>query len=58
MLDGLFEGQVLERVQCVVVNEDADGPLRREQVCKAIDRAHQGWSGELTSVRIDDLSIY
>jgi hypothetical protein len=38
MLDGVFERQVLEGVQCVVVNEDADGSLRRQQVCKAIDR--------------------
>ena len=42
MLDGLFERQVLERMQRVVVNEDADGPLRREQVCKPIDQARQG----------------
>src|SRR4030095_3724675 len=28
MFDGVFEGQVLERVQGVVVNENTDGPLR------------------------------
>jgi hypothetical protein len=42
MFDGVFEGQMLERVQGVVVNENTDGPLRREQVCKPIERAQQG----------------
>jgi hypothetical protein len=32
---------MLERVQRVVVNEDADGPLRREQVREPIDRTRQ-----------------
>ena len=34
-LDGLFERQVLEGVQGVVVDEDADGALRRQQVRQA-----------------------
>ena len=37
MLDGVFEGQVLECVQGVVVNEDADGTLRRQQVGGVLD---------------------
>jgi hypothetical protein len=42
ILDRLFKWQVLEGVQRVVVNEDADRPLRREQGCKPIDQARQG----------------
>ena len=40
--NGVFERQMLEGVEGVVVNEDTDGALRREQVGKAIDRAQQG----------------
>ena len=40
-LDGLFERQVLEGVQRVVVDEDADGPLRGQQVRQVIDDARQ-----------------
>ena len=35
VLDRLFERQVLEGVQRVVVDEDADGPLRRQQLRQA-----------------------
>ncbi len=38
-LDGFLERQLLERVQRVVMNEDADRPLRRQQVRDVIDRA-------------------
>ena len=41
-LDRLFERQVLEGVQRVVVDEDADGALRRQQVRQLIDHARQG----------------
>src|SRR5262249_28739420 len=41
-LDRRLERQVLERVQRVVVDEDADRPLRRQQVREPIDRAGQG----------------
>jgi hypothetical protein len=41
LLDCLFERQVLERMQRVVVNEDADRPLRGEQVRKPIVFAQQ-----------------
>ena len=41
MLDRLFERQVLERVQRVVVNEDADRPLRRQQMREPIDHVRQ-----------------
>lgn len=44
-LDRLFERQVLEGMQRIVVNEDADGPLRRQQVCQLIDDARQGMVG-------------
>jgi ArsR family transcriptional regulator len=37
--DGLFELQVFEGVQRVVVDEDADGALRRQQVSQPIDQA-------------------
>ena len=37
MFDRLFERQVLERVQRVVVDEDADRSLRRQQVREPID---------------------
>ena len=40
-LDRLFERQVLEGVQRVVVDEDADGPLRRQQVRQLIDHARR-----------------
>jgi hypothetical protein len=39
--DGLFERQVLEGVQRVVVDEDADGALRGQQVRQVIDDARQ-----------------
>ena len=42
VLDRLFERQVLERVQRVVVDEDADGALRRQQVRQVVDHARQG----------------
>jgi hypothetical protein len=38
---GLFEGQVLECVQSVVMDEDADRTLRREQVGGMINRLAQ-----------------
>ena len=41
-LDRLFERQVLECVQRVVVDEDADRALRRQQVRQLIDHAGQG----------------
>ena len=41
MLDRLFERQVLERVQRVVVDEDADRSLRRQQVRELIDHVRQ-----------------
>ena len=41
-LDRLFERQVLEGVQRVVVNEDADRALRRQQVRQLIDRRASG----------------
>ena len=37
----LFERQVLERVQRVVVDEDADRPLRRQQERELIDHGRQ-----------------
>jgi hypothetical protein len=40
-LDGLFERLVLEGVERVVVNEDADGPLRGQQMREVIDDARQ-----------------
>ena len=40
-LDRLFERQVLEGVQRVVVDEDADRALRRQQVRQLIDHARQ-----------------
>ena len=39
VLDRLFERQVLERVQRVVVDEDADRALRRQQVRQPIDQS-------------------
>ena len=42
MLDRVFERQVLEGVQRVVVNEDADRPLRRQQVREPIHRRALG----------------
>ena len=41
LFDRLFERQVLERVQRVVVDEDADRPLRRQQVREAVDHARE-----------------
>ena len=41
VLDGLFERQVLEGVERVVVDEDADGPLRGQQRREVIDDARQ-----------------
>jgi hypothetical protein len=43
--DRLMEGQVLESVQCVVVNENWDRPLRREQVRCVIDDLGQSREG-------------
>jgi hypothetical protein len=40
-LDRLFERQVLERVQRIVVDENADGALRRQQVRHLIDHARE-----------------
>ena len=40
-LDRLFERQVFECVQRVVVNEDADRPLRRQQMRELIDHVRQ-----------------
>ena len=45
MLDCLFERHLLERMERVVVNEDADRTLRRKQVCKAADHVRQGIVG-------------
>jgi hypothetical protein len=41
VLDGLLEREVLEGVQRVVVDEDADRPLRRQQVRQPLEFAHQ-----------------
>ena len=38
LLDRLFERQVLQRVQRVVVDEDADRPLRGQEVRQPIDQ--------------------
>ena len=40
-LDGLLEWQVLERVQRIVMDEDADRTLRRQQVGEPIDRLRE-----------------
>jgi hypothetical protein len=40
-LDCVFEGRILERVQGVVVNKDADGPLRGQQPGGLVDRVSQ-----------------
>ena len=40
-LDGFLERQVLERVQRVVVDEDADGSLRRQQGRQLIDHGRE-----------------
>ena len=40
-LDGFLERQVLECVQRIVVNEDADRPLRRQQMRESIDDARE-----------------
>jgi hypothetical protein len=41
MLHRLFERQVLERVQRIVVDENADGALRRQEVRQLVDHARQ-----------------
>jgi hypothetical protein len=41
VFDRLFERQVLERVQRVVVDEDTDRPLRRQQVREPVDGLRQ-----------------
>ena len=55
MFDRVFERQVLERVQRVVVDEDADRSLRRQQVRELIDDVASGddpasWSRVSSSV--------
>ena len=40
--NGLFERQMLERVQRIVVDEDADRTLRRKEGCQPIDHAREG----------------
>jgi len=37
VFNGVFERQVLERVESVVVNEDTDWPLRGRQMRETID---------------------
>jgi hypothetical protein len=41
MLHRLFERQVLERVQRIVVDENADGALRRQEVRQLVDHPRQ-----------------
>ena len=48
-----FEGQVLEGVQGIVVNEDADRALRRQQGRQPIDHARQRMVGRFGFVRTD-----
>jgi hypothetical protein len=43
--DGALKGQMLEGVQGVVVNEDADGALRREQVGQLLEQRVEGIDG-------------
>ena len=50
-LNRLFERQVFERVQCVVVNKNADGALRRQQMCQPIDHVRQRMFGRMGIVR-------
>ena len=65
-LDRLFERQVLECVQGVVVNEDADGSLRRQQVRQLIDHARQrmvrcagvAWAGIVEHRRLESIEIF
>jgi hypothetical protein len=45
LLDRVFEGQVLEGMQRVVVDEDADRPLGREQVRQRVDDVGERMSG-------------
>ena len=48
LLHRVLERQVLEGVQRIVVDEDADGTLGRQQMRQLIDHAHQGmvrWGG-------------
>jgi hypothetical protein len=35
--DGVFEAQVFERVQRVVMNEDPDRPLRRQEMRRVLE---------------------
>ena len=65
-LDRLFERQVLEGVQRVVVDEDADGALRRQQVRQLIDHARQrmvrcagvAWAGIVEHRRLESIAIF
>ena len=65
-LDRLFERQVLECVQGVVVNEDADRALCRQQVRQLIDHTRQRmvrcagvvWAGIVEHRRLESIEIF
>ncbi len=52
LLDGHLERMVLKGVQRVVMDEDADRPLRRQQVRQLIDHVHQRMIGCADVVRV------
>ena len=56
LFDRLFERQVLVRVQRVVMDEDADRSLRRQQVRELIDQFRQVHNGVFTEVLLKIVS--